>query len=187
MSLVLGYNWHETAVFTKHNHILLTGENSLKYSAWQLSFAFSCKWCWENIKNVTDWVPYNGRQRTRFFSPNVNSYTGYTCTIRSTGVFGQGICAKACKRRWLCVEIFIIIRNVVTKADSMELNKRYKYLNCIMAIPAMLCYLPCIIECNVSVRNEGSLFQNEIITLRIHSGQFENSTVMRYTSNCFLM
>jgi hypothetical protein len=34
------------------------------------------------------------------------------------------------------------------------------------------------------VRNEGSVFQNEIWTLRIHSGHFENSTVMRYTSNC---
>jgi hypothetical protein len=36
------------------------------------------------------------------------------------------------------------------------------------------------------VRNEGSVFQNEISILRIHSGHFENSTVMRYTSNRFL-
>jgi hypothetical protein len=55
----------------------------------------------------------------------------------------------------------------------------------------MLCYIRCIISCNVSiyfiVRDEGSVFQNEIPTLRIHCGHFENSTDMRYTSNCFLM
>jgi hypothetical protein len=33
MNLVLKYNWHETAVFTKHKHILLTWEKSWKYSA----------------------------------------------------------------------------------------------------------------------------------------------------------
>jgi hypothetical protein len=36
------------------------------------------------------------------------------------------------------------------------------------------------------VRNEGSVFQNEIMTLRIHSGQFETSTVIAFdllTSN----
>ena len=38
MSLVLEYNWHEAAVFTKYKHIILTWINSLKYSAWQLSF-----------------------------------------------------------------------------------------------------------------------------------------------------
>jgi hypothetical protein len=37
------------------------------------------------------------------------------------------------------------------------------------------------------VKNEGSVFQNEISTLRIHSAHFENSTVMHKTSNCFLM
>jgi hypothetical protein len=37
------------------------------------------------------------------------------------------------------------------------------------------------------VRNEGSVFQNKISTLRIHSGHFENSTVMRYTSNVSIM
>jgi hypothetical protein len=35
MSLVIEYNWHETAVFTKYKHIILTWINSLKYSAWQ--------------------------------------------------------------------------------------------------------------------------------------------------------
>jgi hypothetical protein len=42
MSLVFEYDWQEIAVFTKHKHIILTWENSLKYSAWQLSFALSC-------------------------------------------------------------------------------------------------------------------------------------------------
>jgi hypothetical protein len=46
MSLVLEYNWHKTAVFTKHKHIILTWENSLKCCAWQLSFALSYKWCY---------------------------------------------------------------------------------------------------------------------------------------------
>jgi hypothetical protein len=34
MRLVLEYNWHETAVFTIQKRIILTWENSLKYSAW---------------------------------------------------------------------------------------------------------------------------------------------------------
>jgi hypothetical protein len=45
MSLVLVYNWHETAVFTKYKHIILKWINSLKYNAWQLSF--------QNVKNVS--------------------------------------------------------------------------------------------------------------------------------------
>jgi hypothetical protein len=45
MSLVLVYNWHETAIFTKYKHIILTWINSLKYSAWQLSF--------QNVQNVS--------------------------------------------------------------------------------------------------------------------------------------
>jgi hypothetical protein len=45
MSLVLVYNWHEAAVFTKYKHIILTLINSLKYNAWQLSF--------QNVQNVS--------------------------------------------------------------------------------------------------------------------------------------
>jgi hypothetical protein len=44
-SLVLQYNWHEIAVFTKYKHIILTWINSLKYSSWQLSF--------QNVQNVS--------------------------------------------------------------------------------------------------------------------------------------
>jgi hypothetical protein len=48
----------------------------------------------------------------------------------------------------------------------------------IMALPAMLCYISYIIKCTTyhvyfTVRNEGGAFQDEIITLRMHSGQFE--------------
>jgi hypothetical protein len=79
MNLLFEYNRHETAIFTKHKHIILTWENSLKYSAWQLSFAFSCKWCyteyWETMKNVM--VPYI----------NINRYIGCNTTIRKTDVF----------------------------------------------------------------------------------------------------
>jgi hypothetical protein len=50
---------------------------------------------WENMKNVM--VPYNGRQCTGFFPQTLTyRYTGYTYTIRRTGVFDQGIYAKAC-------------------------------------------------------------------------------------------
>jgi hypothetical protein len=79
-------------------------------------------------------------------------YTGYTYTIRRTGVFDQEICVKACKRRWLCVETFNIIRNgdlvtmLVTKTDSMGLNKRHRHWYCIMAIPAMLCFIAWVIS-----------------------------------------
>jgi hypothetical protein len=45
MSLVLVHNWHETAVFTKYKHIILTWINSLQCSAWQLSF--------QNVQNVS--------------------------------------------------------------------------------------------------------------------------------------
>jgi hypothetical protein len=45
MRLVLEYNWHETAVFTIQKRIILTWENSLKYSAWQLSF--------QNVQNLS--------------------------------------------------------------------------------------------------------------------------------------
>jgi hypothetical protein len=31
-----------------------------------------------------------------FFLKRIYRYTGYTYTIRRTGVFDQGICAKAC-------------------------------------------------------------------------------------------
>jgi hypothetical protein len=51
------YNWHETAIFTKHKHVILTWENSLKYSAWQLSFAFSYKCCYIEKIWKTWWYP----------------------------------------------------------------------------------------------------------------------------------
>jgi hypothetical protein len=59
MSLVhvLEYNWHETAVFTKHKHRILTWENSLKYSAWHLSFALWYKWCYNEKRLKSWWYP----------------------------------------------------------------------------------------------------------------------------------
>jgi hypothetical protein len=47
------------------------------------------------MKNVM--LPYNGRQRTKFVrNVNINRYIGCN-TIRRTGVFDQGVFAKACK------------------------------------------------------------------------------------------
>jgi hypothetical protein len=46
MNLLFEYIWNKTAVFTKQKHVILKWENSLKYSAWQLSFALSYKWCY---------------------------------------------------------------------------------------------------------------------------------------------
>jgi hypothetical protein len=46
IDLLLEYNWYEVAVFTKQKHVILTWGNSLKYSAWLLSFPLSCKWCY---------------------------------------------------------------------------------------------------------------------------------------------
>jgi hypothetical protein len=56
----------------------------------------------------------------------------------------------------------------------MELKTKmaYTFKYCSMTISAMLCYIWCII----SVRNEGSAFQNAFSTLRIHSGHFGKST-----------
>jgi hypothetical protein len=79
-----------------------------------------------------------------------------------------------------------------TKSNPIELNKEHRHSNWSMTISAILCstlWIISVVMCHVYliVRNEGSVFQNEISTLRIHSGHFENSSVMCYTSNCFLM
>ena len=60
--------WHETAVFPKHKPVILAWEKILKYmyNAWQLSFAlFYVMLYWVNIRNYI--IPYNARQRIRFF------------------------------------------------------------------------------------------------------------------------
>jgi hypothetical protein len=101
-------------------------------------------------------------------------------------MFDHGICAKACNRRGWCVETEI--RDLVTKTDPMEVSKRHIHYHCSTVILAMLRFIRCC-TCHVyfNMRNEGSVFQNEISILRIYSGHFENSTVMRYASNCFLL
>jgi hypothetical protein len=87
---------------------------------------------------------------------------------------------------WLCPFKNKISSNyLVTKTDPVELNKWPRHTNCSTTIPAVLCYIRCIIRRNL--RKEGSVFQNDIATLGIHSRHFENSTVRRYTSDRFLM
>jgi hypothetical protein len=186
MNSLIEYNWHETAIFTKHKHVILTWENSLKYSAWQLSFAFSCKWCCIEKIWKTWWYPTMDDSA----QPCQNKrYIGCNTTTRRTGVFDQGVFAKACKKRWCYVETFNNIRNIifsnylVIKTDPLELNKRHRHWNWSTTISLILCYTAWII----TVRNDGSVLPNEISTLRIQPGHFENSTFMRYTSNCLFM
>jgi hypothetical protein len=57
----------------------------------------------------------------------------------------------------------------------------------------MLCYIRCIINCNIYliVRNAGSVFQNEISTLQVHSGHFETQlscSILQtvFTCTCFV-
>jgi hypothetical protein len=103
---------------------------------------------WENMKN--EMVPYHGRQRTEFFSSNVNIplhwihiYNSENWCVRS-GYLCQGV------HRWWSEETFNSIRNkrssnhIVTKTNPMELNKRHRHSNSSTAIPAMLCYIPWI-------------------------------------------
>jgi hypothetical protein len=138
-------------------------------------------------------VTYHGQKRTRFFRTVNNRYIGCNTTIRRTGIFDQGVFAKTCKKRWCYVETFNNIRDIissnylVTKTDPMELNKRQRHWNWSTTISTILCYILCFMSVYFIVRNEGSVFPKEISTLRIHSGHFENSAVMRYTSNCLLM
>jgi hypothetical protein len=99
-------------------------------------------------------------------------YNSENWCVRS-GYLCQGV-----HKRWWCVEIFNIIRNkrsskhLVTKTDPMELNKRHRHSHWSTAIPAMLCYVPWIGSCYFTAKNEGSVFEIEISTLRINSGYF---------------
>jgi hypothetical protein len=97
MSLVLEYDWHEPAVFTKHKHIILTWENSLKYSTLQLSFALPYEWCYNEKRLKLWWYPTMDKSARNFRSVNINRYIGCNTTNRRTGVFDQGVFAKACK------------------------------------------------------------------------------------------
>jgi hypothetical protein len=153
--------------------------------------------CWKNIKNVM--VPYNRRQRTKFVrSVNINRYIGCNTTIQRTGVFDQGAFAKACKKTakhyvWTFNNFRDIIFSnyLVTKTDPMELNKRQRHWIWSRTISIILCYTAwiAVAVCHVYFigRNEGSVFPNVLSTLRIYSWHFENSSVMRYTSNCLFM
>jgi hypothetical protein len=153
MNLLFEYNRHETAIFTKHKHVILTWENSLKYSAWQLSFAFSCKWCYIEKIWKTWWYPkMDDSARNFVHRVNINRYIGYNTTTRRTGVFDKGVFAKACKKRWCYVETFNNIRNIifsnylVTKTDPLELNKRHRHWNGSTTISMILCYTVWIIN-----------------------------------------
>jgi hypothetical protein len=72
---------------------------------------------WEND------VPYNGQVRK-------------VSTVK-TGVLDQGVCAKAYKRRWWCVETFNNIRNkifnnnLVTKTDPKRHRHSFATRQCV--------------------------------------------------------
>jgi hypothetical protein len=129
----------------------------LKYSAWQLSFVLSYKWCYNEKILYPWWYPTMDNSARDFFrSINTNSYIGYSTVIPRTGVFGQGVFANACKRRWWYVETFNNIRNmifsnyIVTNTGPMELNIRHRHSHFNTTISAMLCYIRWIISRNVS-------------------------------------
>jgi hypothetical protein len=73
MRSALEYNWHETAVFTIQKRIILTWENNVKYSAWQLSF--------QNVQNLSVkskfhvelHYPYSSRWTLHFWSTEYNT------------------------------------------------------------------------------------------------------------------
>jgi hypothetical protein len=76
--------WHETAVFTKHKHVILIRENSLKYSALQLGFALSYKWYY--IKKILKmwWYPTMDNSARDFFDK-----LQQTVTVQ----FGELVCS----------------------------------------------------------------------------------------------
>jgi hypothetical protein len=142
------YDWHETAIFTKYRHVILTSENRLKYSAWQLSFAFSYEWCYIEKIWKAWWYPTMDDLAHGILSSNVNKplhwidiYNSENWCVRS-GYLCQGV-----HRRWWSEETFNILRNkrssnhIVTKTDPMELSKQHTHSNCSTPIPVMLCYI----------------------------------------------
>jgi hypothetical protein len=75
----------------------------------------------------------------------------------------------------------IFINHLVTKTDHVELNKRHIHSNWNTAISAIMCSPRWIISCKASCLFYLEKWGNKISTLRIHFGQFENSSVMHYT------
>jgi hypothetical protein len=67
MYLLFEYYWYETALFTKHKHVILTCENGLKYSAWQLRFALFYKWYYIEKILKTWWYPTMDNSARDFF------------------------------------------------------------------------------------------------------------------------
>jgi hypothetical protein len=156
MSLVLECIWHETAVFTKHKPYYLLENTvwSVAHDDWVLL------WCYfKKIWKTCQYPRMNDRVRD-FLSPNVGKSL-QTVTLDIFIQFGVLVCSitvsvpSVQKKVIVCRNLqyhqkWRFSNNLVTKTDSMELNKRHTHLNCIMAIPVMLCYIPCIIACNVS-------------------------------------
>jgi hypothetical protein len=97
--------------------------------------------------------------------------------IRS-GCLRQGVQKMVMLCRDIIFSIFL-----VTKIHPMELNKRHRHSNQSTTISTIFCYILCF---KVYILLRGMRVVNEISTLRIHSGQFENSTVMRCTSILFV-
>ena len=129
-------HWHETAIFTKHKHVTRTWENSLKYGPWQLSFAFSYKWCYIIEKNekrdgTLQWTTVHEIRSQCQHKPAhwVQHNNSKNMCVR------LGCLCKACKNQWCYVETLNDVRDVifsnylVTKTNPMELNKRHKHWN----------------------------------------------------------
>jgi hypothetical protein len=136
-NLLFDYNWHETAIFTKYKHVILTWETvwSITHDSWVLLFP------------ISDFILRKYENTWRYptmddFSSNVNKplhwihiYNSDNWCVRS-GYLCQGV-----HRRWWSEQNFNIIRNqrfsnhIVTKTDPMELNKWHRHLNAVWQFP----------------------------------------------------
>jgi hypothetical protein len=153
MDLLVQYFWHETAIFTKHKHVILSWVNSMAYITHD-GLVLPCPISdvslrkYQKCDGTLQWTT-----APEIVLPNTicqkssNRYIGYTLLYKYNSknyVFDHGIISKPCKRRRWCVEIFNIIRNkrssnnLVAKTDPMELNKRHRHSNWCTIISAIL-------------------------------------------------
>jgi hypothetical protein len=107
MRLVLEYNWHETAVFTIQKRIILTWENSLKYSAWQLSFQNVQNLSVKSKLHVEIYYPYSSRCTLHFWSTEYNTASRglqFECLCRLLSSMGSVLVTI-----WLLDLLFLMI------------------------------------------------------------------------------
>jgi hypothetical protein len=155
------------------------------YLAWQFSFALSYKWCYNEKRLKPWWYPTLDNSPQDFLANRK-----HPVHVQQFGAKVYSIRVSLLKKKkkgggWWYVETFnnmIFSKYLVTNTDPMELNKGYRHSNWSMTISVI--DNSYVVTCHVYsiLRNEGRVFQNEILTLRIHS-----STGTFWKLNCHVL